>query len=87
MALIEILKPKTAQSLSTRVVVGLTICLGVGCLALIWATMNALWKAGHPLLALLIVTPLGTGLGHYCVNTIRYCRPGWFKPEPAKEPE
>lgn len=85
MAIIEILKPETAQALSNRVVVGLASCLVVGCLVLIWATMSALWKAGHPLLALLIMTPLGTGLGHYGVATIRYCRPGWFKPIPAED--
>ncbi len=79
MAIIEILKPEKAQALSNRVVIGLAICLAIGCLALIWATISALWKAGHPLLALLIMTPLGTGLGHYSVATIRYCRPDWFK--------
>ncbi|EPG9350648.1 TPA: hypothetical protein L4F62_006468 [Pseudomonas aeruginosa] len=85
MALIEILKPETAQALSNRLVIGLAALLVLGCLALILATMSALLKSGHPLLALLIITPLGTGLGHYCVGAIRYCRPGWFKPETAGE--
>lgn len=79
MAIIEILKPEKAQALSNRVVMGLAICLVVGSLALIWATMSALWKAGRPLLALLNMTPLGTGLAHYSMASIRYCRPDWFK--------
>jgi hypothetical protein len=81
-SIIEIIKPEHARALSNRSVIALAATMAIGCLALIWSTMSALLNGGHPLLALLIVTPLGTGLGHYCLSTIRYCRPGWFKAAP-----
>ncbi|EPQ6932462.1 hypothetical protein ACUVZD_000105 [Pseudomonas aeruginosa] len=87
MALIEIIKQERARALSNRAVIGLAAFLIVVSVLLVVATLGVLMKAGYWWLALLVMTPLGTGFGHYCVVTIRYCRPQWFKPEPAVEPE
>jgi hypothetical protein len=51
---------------------------------LVWG-LAYVFTGGHPLPALLVMAPLGTGLGYHNVATIRYCRPDWFKPEPVVE--
>jgi hypothetical protein len=83
MILVRIIKRERVEALSDRVVICLVVCLVMGCIALAWATTCALVNAGHPLLALLTFAPLGTGLGMYCVEATRYCRPKWFKPSPS----
>lgn len=81
MALIHVIKQDKAQALSDR---ALWILIAVSCagyLALIFTTMTVLFDAGYWWLALLIIGPLGTGLGHTSSEWIRYCRPHWFKPK------
>jgi fatty acid desaturase len=81
MALIHVIRQDKAQALSNKAVWTLIVVIGLACLALIGMTMTVLVQAGYWWLALLIVGPLGTGLGHTSSEWIRYCRPQWFKPK------
>jgi len=81
MALIHIIKQERAQALSDRVVWCLIVVSALACVALTVGTMSVLVTAGYWWLALLIIGPLGTGLGHTAIEWVRYCRPQWFKPE------
>lgn len=79
MALIHVIRQEKARALSNKTVWIMIAVIGAVCLALITMTMIVLFKAGYWWLALLIVGPLGTGLGHSSSEWIRYCRPHWFK--------
>lgn len=81
MPLIHVIRQNKAQALSNKAVWVLIAVIGLACLALIGATMTVLFQTGYWWLALLIVGPLGTGLGHTSSQLIRYCRPNWFKPK------
>lgn len=81
MALIHVIRQDKAQALSNKAVWTLIVVIGLACLALIGMTMTVLVQAGYWWLALLIVGPLGTGLGHTSSEWIQYCRPQWFKPK------
>jgi predicted cobalt transporter CbtA len=81
MALIHVIRQDIAQALSNKAVWTLIVVIGLACLAPIGMTMTVLVQAGYWWLALLIVGPLGTGLGHTSSEWIRYCRPQWFKPK------
>lgn len=85
MPLHKILKQERAQALSNPVVIGLAAILVTAGIVLAWATMIALVSSGNYLLSLLASVPLGAGLGHYALATVRYCRPQWFKPEEPTE--
>jgi hypothetical protein len=80
MALIHVIKQDKAQALSDKTLWILIAVFGSACLALIVATMTVLVDAGFWWLALLIIGPLGTGIGHTSIEWLRYCRPQWFKP-------
>lgn len=79
MALIHVIRQEKARALSNKTVWIMIAVIGAVCLALITMTMIVLFNAGYWWLALLIVGPLGTGLGHASSEWIRYCRPHWFK--------
>ena len=81
MALIHVIKQDKAQALSNKSVWVLIAVIASACLALIVATMTVLVEAGYWWLAVLVISPLGTGLGHTSSEWIRYCRPHWFKPK------
>lgn len=81
MALIHVIRQEKAQALSNKAVWVMIVAIGLACLMLIGTTMTVLYHAGYWWLALLIVGPLGTGLGHTSSEWIRYCRPHWFKPK------
>lgn len=80
MALIHVIRQEKAQAISNKALWTLIAICGAAGLALIVATMTVLFEAGYWWLALLIIGPLGTGLGHTSSEWIRYCRPHWFKP-------
>ncbi|HEP8970145.1 TPA: hypothetical protein VDU83_002481 [Pseudomonas aeruginosa] len=79
MVLIKILRPETVQALSDRAVIAMAVGIGLASLLLVLFSVHALLGAGHVWLAALVVLPLGSGLGRYAVDTVRYCRPTWFK--------
>ncbi|HBN7933041.1 hypothetical protein ACV344_30915 [Pseudomonas aeruginosa] len=79
MVLIKILRPETAQALSDRAVIAMAVGIGLASLLLVLFTVRALLGAGHVWLAALVALPLGAGLGRHAVDTVRYCRPAWFK--------
>ena len=79
MALIHVIRQDKAQALSNKALWTLIAVWGATCLALIVMTMTVLFEVGYWWLALLIIGPLGTGLGHTSSEWIRYCRPQWFK--------
>lgn len=81
MALIHVIRKEKAQAISNKAVWLMISVIGAVCLALIVMTMIVLFEAGYWWLALTIVGPLGTGLGHTSSEWIRYCRPQWFKPK------
>lgn len=85
MALIHVITRKKAQALSNRTVFCLAFVITLVCLSLIGATMTVMIRAGYWWLALMIVTPLSTGLGNCATEWLRYCRPDWFRPAHADQ--
>lgn len=83
MVLLRIIKREKMLALSNRAVLCLAFIMVLWAMALILGTCAALYEAGYWWLILAIASPLGAGLGRGITDELRYCRPDWFKPDPA----